>query len=71
MPLQVGDSRTAPDQRKFPHFQFQVKYNTGWETVEDWNKGSYPIQYLWSGFKRRYSSLYTRLLKDGKPVRYG
>lgn len=52
------------------HYEMQVKYNTGWETVTAVDHPE-AARWGWAGFRLRYRHLKTRLLAGGKPCRYG
>lgn len=49
-------------------FEIQVKYNTGWMTVETIDDGV-RARWLWYAARQRWRSLNLRLLKNGKRVR--
>jgi hypothetical protein len=58
-------------------FEFQVKYNTGWETLSQftldtdawWARAN--VFDRWREFRRRYRTLRTRAVCNGKAWRQG
>lgn len=48
-------------------FELQVKYNTGWVTVE--RPSPFVVFQAWWAFRRRYSHLTVRLLRDGRRIK--